>query len=92
MNKVKLIKATGIRARVNEMNKTHEEIGVVEDKIYNLLDNAKCKTYALHAKKSNLAESRHEEKEKTFESLSRNMIITENHSIYGKMAQHALCA
>ena len=44
MKKVKLIRAIGMRARVNEMNKIHEAIGVVEDKIHNLLDNSKCKS------------------------------------------------
>ena len=47
MNKVKLIRAIGIRSRANVMNKTHKAIGFVEDKMHNLLDNAKCKSYVL---------------------------------------------
>ena len=50
MNKVKLIKATGIRARVNEMNITNDIIGVVEKNMYTLLDNNKSKRHVLHTK------------------------------------------
>ena len=42
-------------------------------------------------KKSNLAVSRNEEKQKSFEFLSRNMIVTENQSAYGQIVQHVLC-
>ena len=61
---------------MNEINKIHEAIGPIEDEIHNLLDNSKCKSYVLHATNSNLAESRHEKKEKTFELLSRSTIVT----------------
>ena len=50
MNKFKLIRAKWIRDRVNEANKIHEAIGVVEDKIHNLLDNTKWKFYTLWTK------------------------------------------
>ena len=51
MNKVKLIRAIEIRARANERDKTHEAIGFAKGKFHNLLDNTKCKSYVLHAKK-----------------------------------------
>ena len=51
MSNVKLIRDIGIRDRVNEINKMHEEISVVENNIHNQLDNTKCKIYVLYAKK-----------------------------------------
>ena len=62
INKVKLIRALGMRSRANETNKINVEIGVAECKTYDLLDNAKFKSHATCAKKSNLAESVHEVK------------------------------
>ena len=47
MNKVKLIRAIVIIARVNEMNKIHEGIGAVEDKMHNMLENSKYKRCVL---------------------------------------------
>ena len=51
MNKVNLITAIRVKARVNKMNKIHKETGVAEGKIHNLLENFKCKLHALCAKK-----------------------------------------
>ena len=42
--------AIGARARVSEMSEIHEEIGIVEDKMRNLLSDAKYKSYTQHAK------------------------------------------
>ena len=56
----------------------------------NLLDNFKCKSHVQHEKKSNLAEIRHEEKNKTVELFSRSTIVTKNHSACGQMVQCAL--
>ena len=43
--------------------------------------------YTLNA---NMAESRHEERNKNFELLSRNVIVTHDNSSYGKMMKHVL--
>ena len=72
------------------MSVINEATDIVQEKIHNLLNYTKCKSYVLYNFNSNMAESRHEERNKNVELLSRNIIVTHDNSSYGKMIKHVL--
>lgn len=74
------------------MSKINEAVDAVQDSTHNLLNHTKCKSHVVRAKNINMAESRHEERNKKFELLPRNIIFTQDDSSCRQMLQHASCA
>ena len=83
-NKVKNIHALGVKTRAKELSVIHEVIDLLTEKIRNMLNHTKCKSFVMHTLNTNMAESGHEERKKNFELLSRNVIVTHDNSSYGK--------
>ena len=74
-NKIKLIRAIGIKSRVKELEKVNQAFSSVEEKAQEMLKITGCKSYVSCSKNSIEAEHNHTLRNKKFEEESRNVFF-----------------